>query len=47
MPGQEQVIRTAFAATPVGHAQTGNPLLKRLTQLVMTDEAFHHRFGKI
>ena len=29
------------------HAQTGDPLLKRLTQLVMTDEAFHHRFGKI
>lgn len=29
------------------HAQTNDPLLKRLTQLVMTDEAFHHRFGKI
>jgi hypothetical protein len=24
-----------------------DPLLKRLTQLVMTDEAFHHKFGKI
>ena len=29
------------------HAQTNDLLLKRLTQLVMTDEAFHHRFGKI
>jgi len=24
-----------------------DPLAKRLTQLVMTDEAFHHKFGKI
>ena len=29
------------------HAYTNDPLLRRLTQLVMTDEAFHHRFGKI
>ncbi|MEH6527583.1 MAG: ferritin-like domain-containing protein [Sneathiella sp.] len=29
------------------HAKTSDPLLKRLTQLVMTDEAFHHKFGKI
>ena len=29
------------------HAHTRDPLLKRLVQLVMTDEAFHHRFGKI
>lgn len=29
------------------HANTNDPLLKRLTQLVMTDEAFHHKFGKI
>ncbi|MBO6825794.1 MAG: ferritin-like domain-containing protein [Sneathiella sp.] len=29
------------------HAKTNDPLLKRLTQLVMTDEAFHHKFGKI
>ncbi len=29
------------------HAHTNDPLLKRLTQLVMTDEAFHHKFGKI
>jgi hypothetical protein len=29
------------------HAHAADPLLKRLVQLVMTDEAFHHRFGKI
>ena len=29
------------------HKHTRDPLLKRLTQLVMTDEAFHHRFGRI
>lgn len=29
------------------HAHTHDPLLKRLVQLVMTDEAFHHKFGKI
>jgi hypothetical protein len=26
---------------------TNDPLAKKLTQLVMTDEAFHHKFGKI
>ena len=29
------------------HRNTNDPVLKRLTQLVMTDEAFHHKFGKI
>ena len=29
------------------HAHTSDPLLQRLVQLVMTDEAFHHKFGKI
>lgn len=29
------------------HKHSRDPLLKRLVQLVMTDEAFHHRFGKI
>lgn len=29
------------------HAHTRDPLLKRLVQLVMTDEAFHHKFGKL
>ncbi len=26
---------------------SNDPVLRRLTQLVMTDEAFHHKFGKI
>ena len=26
---------------------TNDPLLRRTTQLVMSDEAFHHKFGKI
>ena len=29
------------------HSRTHDPLLRRLVQMVMTDEAFHHRFGKI
>ncbi len=29
------------------HKVAQDPLLRRLCQLVMTDEAFHHRFGKI
>ena len=28
-------------------ANTNDPVLRRLVQLVMSDEAFHHRFGKI
>jgi ribonucleotide reductase beta subunit family protein with ferritin-like domain len=27
--------------------ETRDPLLRRTTQLVMSDEAFHHKFGKI
>ena len=40
----EGLAMGAFASI---HAHTNDPLLKRLVQLVMTDEAFHHRFGKI
>jgi hypothetical protein len=40
----EGLAMGAFAHT---HAHTRDPLLKRLVQLVMTDEAFHHKFGKI
>ena len=29
------------------HKHTRDPVLRRLVQLVMTDEAFHHKFGKI
>jgi type II secretory ATPase GspE/PulE/Tfp pilus assembly ATPase PilB-like protein len=37
----------AMGAFATLHAQTSDPVLKRLVQLTMTDEAFHHRFGKI
>jgi hypothetical protein len=40
----EGLAMGAFAGI---HAHTSDPLLKRLVQLVMTDEAFHHKFGKI
>jgi hypothetical protein len=29
------------------HNKTNDPVLKQMIQLVMTDEAFHHKFGKI
>lgn len=29
------------------NARTNDPVLRRLVQLVMSDEAFHHRFGRI
>jgi hypothetical protein len=32
---------------PLLYQYTNDPVLKRLSQLVMTDEAFHHKFGKI
>ena len=37
----------AMGAFAFIHAHTEDPTLKRLVQLVMADEAFHHRFGKI
>ena len=37
----------AMGAFAFIHAHTEDPVLKRLVQLVMADEAFHHRFGKI
>lgn len=40
----EGLAMGAFASM---HTHTNDVLLKRLTQLVMTDEAFHHRFGRI
>jgi len=39
----EGLAMSVFSAI---HVLTNDPLLKRLTQLVMTDEAFHHKFGK-
>lgn len=37
----------AMGAFATLHARTRDPVLRRLVQLVMTDEAFHHRFGRI
>lgn len=37
----------AMGAFATIHARTRDPLLRRLVQLVMTDEAFHHKFGRI
>jgi hypothetical protein len=37
----------AMGAFTTLHAVSRDPLLRRLCQLVMTDEAFHHKFGKI
>src|SRR5262249_5810912 len=40
----EGLAMGAFAGM---HASAQDPLLRRLVQMVMTDEAVHHRFGKI
>jgi P-aminobenzoate N-oxygenase AurF len=37
----------AMGAFATLYQKSGDPLLVRLCQLVMTDEAFHHKFGKI
>ena len=37
----------AMGAFATMHSKTRDPLLQRIVQLVMTDEAFHHRFGRI
>ena len=37
----------AMGAFATIHSTTEDPLLRRTVQLVMTDEAFHHKFGKI
>ena len=46
--GMQMLIEgLAMGAFATLHSRTADPLLRRLVQLVMTDEAFHHRFGKI
>ena len=37
----------AMGAFATFYRQGNDPLLTKLMQLVMTDEAFHHKFGKI
>lgn len=46
--GMQMLIEgLAMGAFATFFKETNDPLLRRLTQLVMTDEAFHHKFGKI
>ena len=46
--GMQMLIEgLAMGAFATVHAKTADPLLRRLVQMVMTDEAFHHKFGKI
>ncbi len=37
----------AMGAFATFHMKAKDPVLRRVVQLVMTDEAFHHKFGKI
>ncbi|CAN5378625.1 ferritin-like domain-containing protein [soil metagenome] len=37
----------AMGAFSTLNAKTNDPVLRRLVQLVMSDEAFHHRFGRL
>jgi hypothetical protein len=46
--GMQMLIEgLAMGAFATMHAYGNDPVLVRLCQLVMTDEAFHHKFGKI
>jgi hypothetical protein len=46
--GMQMLIEgLAMGAFATIHSRTNVPLLQRLVQMVMTDEAFHHKFGKI
>lgn len=46
--GMQMLIEgLAMGAFATLHSRTNDPLLRRTVQLVMTDEAFHHKFGRI
>ncbi|CAN5889843.1 ferritin-like domain-containing protein [soil metagenome] len=46
--GMQMLIEgLAMGAFATFNAKTNDPVLRRLVQLVMSDEAFHHRFGRI
>jgi len=46
--GMQMLIEgLAMGAFATFNARTGDPVLRRLVQLVMSDEAFHHRFGRL
>ncbi len=44
---QMMVEGVAMGAFATFNAKTNDPVLRRLVQLVMSDEAFHHRFGRL
>ena len=46
--GMQMIVEgLAMGTFATFYAKTNDPLMRRLMQLVMTDEAFHHKFGKI
>ena len=46
--GMQMLIEgLAMGSFATYNAKTNDPVLRRLVQLVMSDEAFHHRFGRI
>jgi hypothetical protein len=46
--GMQMLIEgLAMGAFATIYSEWSDPLARKLTQLVMTDEAFHHKFGKI
>ena len=46
--GMQMIVEgLAMGAFATGYKFNQDPLAKKLFQLVMTDEAFHHKFGKI
>lgn len=46
--GMQMIVEGfAMGAFATMQLKTNDPLLRRVIQLVMTDEAFHHRFGRI
>jgi len=46
--GMQMLIEgLAMGAFATIHMRANDPLLRRMVQMVMTDEAFHHKFGKI
>src|ERR1700730_12696744 len=46
--GMQMLIEgLAMGAFATVHSRTNDPLLRRLVQMVMTDEAFHHKVGRI
>jgi hypothetical protein len=46
--GMQMIVEGfAMGAFATMQIKTNDPLMRRVIQLVMTDEAFHHRFGRI